>query len=199
MVTKITLMSSTKTYLSANQLLNDSFQLGTKIIDSGFKPTFIVGIWRGGAPVGIAVQEMLAYAGIQADNIAIRTSSYKQGIDQQKGHVEVYGLSYLVKRLTHEDRLLIVDDVFDTGRTIEAVIKRLHELLRQNTPRDIRVATPYYKPSRRKVDLTPDYFLYETEDWLVYPYEIHGLTYDELRENKPALFEILKEHIQDSH
>lgn len=199
MVTKITLMSSAKTYLSANELLNDSFQLGTKIIESGFKPTFIVGIWRGGAPVGIAVQEMLAYAGVQADNIAIRTSSYKQGIDQQRGHVEVYGLSYLVKRLTREDRLLIVDDVFDTGRTIDAVINRLHKLLRQNTPQDIRVATPYYKPSRRKVELTPDYFLYETEDWLVYPYEIHGLTKDELKENKPALFEILKEHIQDSN
>ena len=91
-------MSATKTYLSANQLLNDSFQLGTQIINSGFKPTFIVSIWRGGAPVGIAVQEP-AYAGIQTDNIAIRTSSYKQGIDQQKGHVEVYGLSYLVQRL----------------------------------------------------------------------------------------------------
>ena len=64
-------MSTTKTYLSANQLLNDSFQLGTQIIKSGFKPTFIVGIWRGGAPVGIAVQEILAYAGIQTDNIAI--------------------------------------------------------------------------------------------------------------------------------
>ena len=189
-------MSTTKTYLSANQLLNDSFQLGTQIINSGFKPTFIVGIWRGGAPVGIAVQEILAYAGIETDNIAIRTSSYKQGIDQQKGHVEVYGLSYLVKRLTHEDRLLIVDDVFDTGRTIDAVISRLQKLLRQNIPRDIRVATPYYKPSRRKVDLAPDYFLYENEDWLVYPYEIHGLTTEELRENKPALFEILKDHIE---
>ena len=122
-------MSTTKTYLSANQLLNDSFQLGTQIINSGFKPTFIVGIWRGGPPVGIAVQEILAYAGIQTDNIAIRTSSYKQGIDQQKGHVEVYGLSYLVKRLSHEDKLLIVDDVFDTGRTIDAVIDRLHKLL----------------------------------------------------------------------
>ena len=155
-----------------------------------------MGIWRGGAPVGIAVQEILAYAGIQTDNIAIRTSSYKQGIDQQKGHVEVYGLSYLVKRLTHEDKLLIVDDVFDTGRTIDAVIDRLHKLLRQNIPRDIRVATPYYKPSRRKVDLTPDYYLHENEDWLVYPYEIHGLTTDELRVNKPALFEILKDHIK---
>jgi len=190
-------MSTEKTYLSANQLLNDSFRLGTQIVNSGFQPTFIVAIWRGGAPVGIAVQEILAYAGIETDNIAIRTSSYKHGIDQQKGSVQVYGLSYLVKRLTHEDRLLIVDDVFDTGRTIAAVIDRLQVLLRQNIPTDIRVATPYYKPSRRQVDLIPDYYLYENDDWLVYPYEIHGLTREEMMQNKPALFEILKDHIGD--
>ena len=190
-------MSTEKTYLSANQLLNDSFRLGTQIVNSGFQPTFIVAIWRGGAPVGIAVQEILAYAGIETDNIAIRTSSYKHGIDQQKGHVEVYGLSYLVKRLTHEDKLLIVDDVFDTGRTIAAVIDRLQVLLRQNIPTDIRVATPYYKPSRRQVELTPDYYLYENDEWLVYPYEIHGLTREEMMQNKPALFEILKDHIGD--
>ena len=177
--------------------MNDSFQLGTQIVNSGFEPTFIVAIWRGGAPVGIAVQEILAYAGVQADNIAIRTSSYKQGIDQQKGHVEVYGLSYLVKRLTHEDKLLIVDDVFDTGRTIAAVIDRLQVLLRQNIPSDIRVATPYYKPSRRQVDLLPDYYLHETDDWLVYPYEIYGLSTRELMENKPVLYDILKDHIDD--
>ena len=190
-------MSTEKTYLSANQLLNDSFRLGTQIVNSGFQPTFIVAIWRGGAPVGIAVQEILAYAGIETDNIAIRTSSYKHGIDQQKGSVQVYGLSYLVKRLTHEDRLLIVDDVFDTGRTIAAVIDRLQVLLRQNIPTDIRVATPYYKPSRRQVDLTPDYYLYENDEWLVYPHEIHGLTREEMMQNKPALFEILKDHIGD--
>ena len=190
-------MSTEKTYLSANQLLNDSFRLGTQIVNSGFQPTFIVAIWRGGAPVGIAVQEILAYVGIETDNIAIRTSSYKHGIDQQKGSVQVYGLSYLVKRLTHEDRLLIVDDVFDTGRTIAAVIDRLQALLRQNIPTDIRVATPYYKPSRRQVDLTPDYYLYENDEWLVYPYEIHGLTREEMMQNKPALFEILKDHIGD--
>ena len=196
MVINVTFMNANKTYLSANQLLNDSFQLGTQIITSGFKPTFIVGIWRGGTPVGIAVQEILAYAGIQTDHIAIRTSSYTHGIDQQKVHVEVYGLSYLVKRLTHRDKLLIVDDVFDTGRTIDAVVDRLHKLLRRNIPADIRIATPYYKPSRRKVALTPDYYLYKNEEWLVYPHEVHGLTADELKKNRPALFEILQDHIK---
>ena len=41
-----------KTYISANDLLLDSYKLGIKIFDSGFKPDFIVGVWRGGTPVG---------------------------------------------------------------------------------------------------------------------------------------------------
>jgi hypothetical protein len=52
-----------KRYLSANELLADSFRLGNIILDSDFRPTHIVGIWRGGAPVGIAVQELLEYHG----------------------------------------------------------------------------------------------------------------------------------------
>ena len=63
-------------------------------------------------------------------------------MDQQKGHVEVYGLSYLVKRLTHQDKLLIVDDVFDTGRTIDAVVNQLHKLLRKNLPEIFALPPP---------------------------------------------------------
>jgi len=50
-----------KVYLSAQQLLEDSFRLGVRIVKSGFKPTFMAAIWRGGVPIGIAVQEMLAF------------------------------------------------------------------------------------------------------------------------------------------
>ncbi|WP_413698687.1 phosphoribosyltransferase [Psychromonas sp. KJ10-10] len=67
-----------KQYLSAQSLLQDSYQLARNILDSNFKPTFIVAIWRGGAPIGIAVQEFLAVHGIKADHIAIRTSSYRR-------------------------------------------------------------------------------------------------------------------------
>ena len=42
-----------KTWLTADRLLEDSFRLGNLIVESGFVPTHIVGIWRGGAPVGI--------------------------------------------------------------------------------------------------------------------------------------------------
>jgi hypoxanthine phosphoribosyltransferase len=43
-------MTIEKTYISANQLLEDSFRLANQVFDSGFRPTHIVGIWRGGAP-----------------------------------------------------------------------------------------------------------------------------------------------------
>ena len=65
-----------KLYITADELLSDSFQLGLKILDSGYRPTHIVGIWRGGTPVGIAVQEILDFCGVKTDHISIRTSHY---------------------------------------------------------------------------------------------------------------------------
>ena len=55
-------------YITAQQLLEDSFRLGANIYQSGFRPDFIVGIWRGGTPVGIAVQELLDYHDIKTDH-----------------------------------------------------------------------------------------------------------------------------------
>ena len=186
---------SDKQYLSADQLLVDSFRLAERVFSSGFKPTMIIAIWRGGVPIGIAVQEFLAYCGIETDHIAIRTSSYDAGIDQRLGGIRVHGLNYLIKNVTAEDKLLIVDDVFDTGRTVDAVIERLTSLARLNTPSDVRVAVPYYKPSRREVDRVPEYFLEETDAWLMYPHSLEGLTVEEIREHRPALYEIIKDRI----
>ena len=55
---------SEKLYLDAQALLEDSFRLAAEIYHSGFRPTFIVAVWRGGAPIGIAVQEYFAYRGV---------------------------------------------------------------------------------------------------------------------------------------
>ncbi|CAI8276399.1 MAG: Uncharacterised protein [Gammaproteobacteria bacterium] len=90
---------------------------------------------------------------------------------------------------------MIVDDVFDTGRTVDAVIHRLSELARLNTPSEIRIAVPYYKPTRREVDRIPEYFLEETDAWLMYPHSLEGLSADEIREHRPALFEIIKDRL----
>ncbi|RLA14791.1 MAG: hypoxanthine phosphoribosyltransferase, partial [Gammaproteobacteria bacterium] len=115
---------SDKLYLSAQQLLEDSFELGAQIIRDGFRPTIIIAIWRGGTPMGIAVQELLAWFGIETDHIAIRTSSYR-GIDGRSDEIRIHGMNYLIKNCCREDRLLIVDDVFDTGLTIQSVIAYL--------------------------------------------------------------------------
>jgi len=181
-----------KVYLTADRLLEDSFALANQVLDSGFRPTHIVGIWRGGAPVGIAVQELLAYRGIETDHIAIRTASYS-GIDQQEKEVRVYALGYLIDVLDPEDRLLVIDDVFDTGRSIEAFLKELRARCRHNTPQTIMIATAYYKPSRNQTALKPDFFVHQTEEWLVFPHEICGLTEDEIRAHKPGAAQILRD------
>ena len=173
-----------KLFISAESLLRDSIELAMRIVRSGFRPTFLVAIWRGGAPVGIAVQEALEYHGIHADHIAIRTSSY-MGIDQQSKVVRVHAVNYLVSRLAFEDQLLIIDDVFDSGRSLEAVIAELRRRCRRNLAEQIRIATVYYKPERNRSSLKPDYYVRATNSWLVFPHEIQGLTRQEILDNKP--------------
>ena len=178
-----------KTVLSAQDLLEDSIELGINILESGFKPTMIIAIWRGGTPVGMAVQETLTYCGVEADHIAIRTSSYT-GVDE-RSTVAIHGLNYIIKKICHDDRVLIVDDVFDTGNTIKAVIDELRQRARGNTPEDIRVAVPWFKPSRNETDLVPDYYLRETDEWLVFPHELDALTPEELERHRPDIAAIV--------
>ena len=183
-------------YVGAQELLEDAFELGARVLESGFRPSFIVAIWRGGAPIGIAVQELLDYFGVRSDHIAIRTSSY-HGIDGRASEVRVHGLNYLVKNIAHHDRLLIVDDVFDTGHTIECVIAVLREKARRNSPREIRVAVPYYKPARNRSARVPDYYLHETQEWIKFPHSLEGLSDDEIARHRPALNAILREARRD--
>lgn len=179
-----------KIWLTADDLLGDSFRLARQVLESGFRPTHLVGIWRGGAPIGIAVQEFFDVHGVACDHIAIRTASYT-GIDQQAKTVKVYALGYLIDTLNAEDRLLVIDDVFDSGRSIEAVLTELKARCRANMPADIRIATVWYKPARNQTALKPDYFIHESNDWLVFPHEIDGLTSAEIRAHKPAAEAIL--------
>ncbi|MAZ89401.1 MAG: hypoxanthine phosphoribosyltransferase [Cellvibrionaceae bacterium] len=174
-----------KTFITSQQLLEDSFNLAIKIYESGYCPNYIVGVWRGGAPVGIAVQELLDVLGVESDHIAIRTSSYT-GIGERDRHVQVHGLTYLIKRLRAEDSLLIVDDVHDTGLSIEQIIVDLEQACKRNTPQ-IRIATPYYKPDNNQTARVPEYFMHQTDQWLVFPHELHGLTSQEILEHKPEL------------
>jgi hypoxanthine phosphoribosyltransferase len=177
-----------KVFISSSSLLEDSFRVASQVYEDGFRPDFIVGIWRGGAPIGIAVQEFFEYNDAPTDHIAVRTSSY-YGINQQSKEIKVHGLHYLVENANAGDKLLIVDDVFDSGRSIEALINQIHALMRLNAPKEIRIATPYYKPKNNKTqtNLVPDYFVHESEEWLVFPHELSGLTKAEIIAGKTEL------------
>jgi len=186
-----------KTYIAESDLLQDAYRLGVQIYNSGFRPTFIVGLWRGGSNVGIAVQECLQYLGVETDHISIRTSyrgisSYQQMLADPDREIRVHGTQYLLESLNDDDQLLIVDDVFSSGLNVSVVINRLASRLKRNMPAAVRIAVPWYKPSRNQTDRIPDYYLHETSDWLVMPYELSGLSVDEINRHKPYLREILK-------
>ncbi len=179
-----------KTFITARQLLEDSFRLANLVYKDDFRPHFIVGIWRGGAPVGIAVQEYFEFKGVKTDHISVRTTSY-YGIDKQAKKIRVHGLHYLIENANANHRLLIVDDVFDSGRSVAALIKAIRKQSRLNTPGDIRIACPWYKPSKNVVDFGPEYYLHETDEWLVFPHELEGLQISELADGKSDLAKIL--------
>ena len=181
-----------KLFIAEEDLLLDAYRLGVKIFNSGFRPTFIVGLWRGGSTIGIAVQECLQRLGVETDHISIRTSyrgmqRYQHMVDEAGSEIRVHGTQYLLESMNAEDRLLIVDDVYSTGLNVKAVLERLETRTRRNMPHDARIAVPWYKPARNRTGRVPDYYLHETERWLVLPYEMNGLSLEEICAHKPFL------------
>ena len=180
-----------KHFLDEKTLIEDAFRLAVQVYESGFRPTFIVGLWRGGSSVGIYVQECLQVLGITTDHISLRTSyrgqpAYEQMIAAPGEQIRVHGTQYLLENLNASDQLLIVDDVFSSGANIQAVIDRLQQQAG-------RVAVLWQRKKQRRTALKPDYCLYETEDWLVFPYEMQGLSRAEIAKHKPYLMKIMEE------
>jgi hypoxanthine phosphoribosyltransferase len=85
-------------------------------------------------------------------------------------------------------RVLVVDDVFDTGKTAQAVKARLDA-----AGVEMRLACVYWKPAKNVTSLRPDYFARDVgTEWLVFPHEIEGLSADELAEKDPLLADLLR-------
>jgi hypoxanthine phosphoribosyltransferase len=186
-----------KRFIDEQQLLEDSYRLARQIYQSGFRPDFIVGVWRGGSTVGIYVQECLQYLGVETDHIAVRTS-YRGRDDylrqlEQGSEMRAHGLQYLFENLNADDALLIVDDVYSTGRNVQAIVDRLRQQNKRNMVHDLRIAAPYYRKLEGSNNPPPDYFLQQTQDWLVLPYELTGITRDEMAMHKPWILPLLDE------
>lgn len=180
----VSLSSTTmsKYFIQPDQLRIQSFKLGAQIIKSGWIPDFMIVLWRGGAIPGCYIHELFKFRGYKkVDHIAVRTAKY-EGIDKTLPEVKVYNLAYALEQLKRHTKLLIVDDVSDTGESIEVTIGALRQGLGDEMPIDFRTAQVCYKPKRNKTGRVPDYYVEEVDIWISFPHELEGLTHEEIRE-----------------
>ncbi|MFO7936228.1 MAG: phosphoribosyltransferase family protein [Kiritimatiellia bacterium] len=174
-----------KIYLSSEEYNLDSFKLASMILQSEWKPEDMIALWRGGAPVGVIVHEFLYYHGLRPRHHILKCQSYT-GIKSRNTEVIFENCNEIFNSIIPGSKVLIVDDIFDTGNTAKAVMKKLsgHNI-------DIRFATVYWKPTQNQTDLKPDFFVKQTDKWIVFPHELDGLEPEEVRRKHPAIYNLL--------
>ena len=175
-----------KHYLAANDFLRDVWRLAASVRKADWKPDFLIALWRGGTPPGIAIHEFLKVSGWEVRHLPLKCASYT-GIGENAGEVRFTCAEPVFGMLRKGDRVLVVDDVFDTGKTAAAMKEKLDAL-----GVDFRIACVYWKPEKNQTSLKPDYYTKDVgTEWIVFPHEIEGLTPDEVRTKDPLLAELL--------
>ncbi|MGL4358043.1 hypoxanthine phosphoribosyltransferase [Cetobacterium sp.] len=111
----------------------------------------------------------------------MKVSSYHGGTDST-GVVKI--LKDVDADLTGKD-VLIIEDIIDTGLTLESVKK----FLMTKQPNSLKVCSLLDKPSRRKVEMVGEYIGFEIPDEFVVGY---GLDYDELYRNLPYIGKVVR-------
>lgn len=176
-----------KHYLTANEYQRDMWQLAALIKKSGWKPDFLVGLWRGGAPVAIAVHEFFKATGWDVKHIPLKCWSYT-GIGENNGRVAFMLGDAIFGMFRPGDKVLFIDDVFDTGKTAAAVMDHM-----KDAGAEAKIACVYWKPAKNQTAIKPDYVAKDIgNDWIVFPHEIEGLTPEEVMEKDPVLAELMK-------
>ena len=172
-----------KLFLSADEFQRDCVRLARKVFDSPWQPQLLLGLWRGGAQPGVIMSEVFAYLGRPTPHAVVKCASYT-GIGQREQEVSFESAEPLFRAIAPGTRVLAIDDVFDSGKTAQAVKARLSHV-------ELRLATVYWKPAASLVPFAPDYTLRETDAWLVFPHELVGLTPEEVHAKDPLLAELL--------
>jgi hypoxanthine phosphoribosyltransferase len=139
-----------------NQIYVMLLSQAEKILQSGFKPDIVVGITKGGWVPARVLSDLL-----EIPDLATLGVEFYLGVAETQNEPV---LTQRVSAIVNGKKLLLVDDVADTGKSL----KLAKEHLLQQGATEIRVATLYYKP----LSVTkPDYYEKETRRWLVFPWE----------------------------
>lgn len=143
------------TWAEVNQLL---LTLAEGITQDGFRPDFIVAVSRGGFVPARIFSDLLG--GVELASVGVRyyVAPGRRGKAPQITHP----LSVPLEGA----RVLVVDDVADSGKTLRAVVKHLQG----RGAESVRVGVLYKKPWS---SLKPDYYGGETRVWVVFPWEQH--------------------------
>jgi len=149
--------------------------LANRVRRDNFKPDVIVGVSRGGWPPARVMSDLL-----ENPNLANVTAEFYVGVAETKGKpVITQPVSVSVKG----KKVLVVDDVADTGESLRLVRSHLGE----RGATEIKIATIYYKPWSV---LIPDYYEKETSSWIIFPWErketVRKLVEKYKREGKPV-------------
>ncbi len=169
-----------KLYLSGDQLYADSFRLARQIIASEWEPDLLLVLWRGGAPVGITIHEYFVHRGRRPAHHVVTGRSYVGLTPGAELKLTIAAETMAAIKAAH--KVLIIDDIFDSGRTamtLKGVVAA--------TGAAVRIATLYWKPENNLTDGAPDYYLYTTAQWVVFPHELEGLSPDEIAAKPPTI------------
>ncbi len=173
-----------KRFLTADTFQRDCVRLSKKVFnDPEWQPDLLLALWRGGAQPGVIMSEIFAFLGRPTAHTIIKCASYA-GIGERTDCVVFQHAEDQLNAIQPGQKVLVVDDVFDTGKTAEAVKQRLAHA-------DLRIATVYWKPKANLVGFSPDYYVSELDEWIVFPHELDGLTKEEVLMKDPELANIL--------
>lgn len=141
---------------SWDQIYKLLLNLASTVQKNGFKPDIIVGVSRGGWPPARVMSDLL-----ENPKLANVAAEFYVGVAETKGKpVITQPVSVSVKG----KKLLVVDDVADTGESLRLV--RSH--LEKQGATEVKIATIYYKPWSI---IVPDYYEKETSSWVIFPWE----------------------------
>ncbi|MBO4731449.1 MAG: phosphoribosyltransferase, partial [Spirochaetaceae bacterium] len=172
----------------------------------GFIPDVIYVSLRGGAYVANVVSEYFKLARKDVHPVLYAAVVARSYTDiRQRDRVMIDGWTYSPEHLRPGDKILLVDDIFDTGKTINYLVD---VLLEKGIPRkDIKVAVhdyKYFTYKETQLPIQPDYWCRkfeitkpEEDRWIHYmSHELVGLSQEELEENyykdDPELKEAMK-------